>query len=748
MCRVLITCCALLLSASLSSQDCYLPDPSGIGRPFVVDVSHVEASLSFDAASGRVMGQAELRFTVLPSLGDSLVLVAPGFTRATAVLDNLAVPSRIGRGVLALPAKGLKPYTNHTLQIAYLSEPAPGREIYFIGWNDTTRTRRRQIWSHRPAGWIPYPDERDRVTATLTIAFDTACEVFANGERRECSPLPDGKRLWRYAMTRPHPLFSTCIAIGHYHYRTLTADNGTPLEQGFYPDLPNHVDATYRLSPLMFTFLESELGVPYPYPLYRQTPLTDYPYGAMETTTATVFNDRYLVDYSTSDSNAYLNVNCHELVHQWLGNYVSHLNPRDVWITESTATYYAKLFEREVLGHDRYDDERLDELLTMQRSARSDSFPLAHSRGGVGRWYDKGSVVLGLLRHELGDTAFKLGMQLYLTRFGNSMATSHDLIQSFGLASGRSLKQFADQWIYSGFEPRVIVQHLKKGNASFVRFSQHLPHASRSLPFELNSRLLIGFPDGSCRLMPVTFNSFDTLVALPYWAQNAAAVLFDPDRMLPATICHNRTMDERVWVLLHAPSLIARYEALTDTLFDAAALSPATIMAVWEREQAVNSRVRNLFLQKIAHLQPSAVLPVLRQAARHPDEPVRRTLATLFDTIPACYKCMTETLLTDPSPVVVRLAADRLATSFPDDWQTYAQALDHNPDPTDHRGRIVWLFHTLLNNPNAALLSELEGYTTPCYNLRTRQFASGCLHRYEAKTDAAHRGMKTQSHFP
>lgn len=707
----------------------------------MVDVEHLNVSIAFREDSGVVVGRAELRFTVLPTLGDSLVLTAPGFTGVAAQLDGLPVPAVIRGGKVALPVHSLKSFTTHTLVINYRSVPAAGREIWFIGWTDTTHTRRHQIWSHRPAGWIPYPDERDRVTASLTIVFDTAYQVFANGELQECTLLPGGKRQWRYAMTRQHPLFSTCLAIGRYQHRELAAANGTPLEQWFYPDLPNRVDATYRLSPLMFTFLEKELGVPYPYQLYRQAPLTDYPFGAMETTTATVFNDRYLVDYSTSDSNAYLNVNCHELVHQWLGNYVSHLNPRDVWITESTATYYAKLFEREVLGHDRYDDERLDELLTLQRSAQADSFPLAHSRGGVGRWYDKGSAVLGLLRHELGDTAFKLGMQLYLTRFGNSMATSHDLVESFELASGRPLKQFADQWIYSGCEPRITVQHLKKGNASFVRLSQHLPHAFRSVPFVLNTRLLIGFPDGSYRLMPVTLSSFDTLVPLPDYASNATTLLFDPDRLLPATISHIRTREQRVWVLRHAPSLLARYEVLTDSLFDAAALSPSTILAIWEREQAVNSRVRNLFLQKIAHFQPSVVLPVLRQAARHADEPVRRTLVTLFDTIPACYRELTETLLADPSPVVVRLTADRLANSFPDDWHRYTQALQDNPDLTDHRGRIVWLFHTLLHKPDAALSGELEGYTTPRYNLRTRQFASGYLQRYKAKTDAASRGM-------
>lgn len=727
---VLVLLWITLLSGSLRSQECYLPDPSGEGRPFVVDVEHLDVSIAFREDSGVVVGRAELRFTVLPSLGDSLVLAAPGFTRVAAQLDGLPVPAVLRRGGVALPVEALKPWSNHTLTITYQSEPAPGREIYFIGWNDTTHTRRRQIWSHRPAGWVPYPDERDRVTASLTIAFDTAYQVFANGELQECTLLPDGKRQWRYAMTRQHPLFSTCLAIGRYQHRELVAANGTPLEQWFYPDLPGRVEATYRLSPLMFSFLEKELGVPYPYPLYRQAPLTDYPYGAMETTTATVFNDRYLVDFSTSDSNAYLNVNCHELVHQWLGNYVSHLNPRDVWITESTATYYAKLFEREVLGHDRYDDERLDELLTLQRSAKSDSFPLAHSRGGVGRWYDKGSMVLGLLRHELGDSAFKRGMQHYLTRFGNSMATSHDLIQSFELASGRPLKQFADQWIFRGHQPRVSVRRHPEG---FVQVMQSPDPLQPAKPFVLNTTLLAGFAGGEYRVIPVTLSTFDTLLYLNAETAGATALLLDPDRLLPVTLSYDRAMEELVWVMLYAPSLAARYEALDDPRLDVAAIPPAILSDIWSREQAVNGRVRNLFLQKISRLNPSSTMPIFRQAAAHPDEPVRRTLATLFDTIPGVYRELTEQLLADPSPVVVRLAADRLAASFPGNWERYSGAMLANPDLTDHRGRIVWLCHSLLHRPDAGQLEELKGYTTPRFSLRTRQFATLFIERYKLR---------------
>jgi len=85
-------------------------------------------------------------------------------------------------------------------------------------------------------------------------------------------------------------------------------------------------------------------------------------YGGMETTTATVFGDYMLIDPHAWWQRNYVNVNAHELAHQWFGDGIAHLVNRDVWLTESFGTFYAKMFERSVYGEDYYENIRNDEM--------------------------------------------------------------------------------------------------------------------------------------------------------------------------------------------------------------------------------------------------------------------------------------------------------------------------------------------------------------------------------------------------
>jgi len=67
----------------------------------------------------------------------------------------------------------------HALYMSY--EVHPKTELYFIGWDDSTQTMRRQIWAHRPFNWLPYAN--DRITVDMYVTFDSRYKVFSNGVR-------------------------------------------------------------------------------------------------------------------------------------------------------------------------------------------------------------------------------------------------------------------------------------------------------------------------------------------------------------------------------------------------------------------------------------------------------------------------------------------------------------------------------------------------------------------------------------
>ncbi|MEZ4917193.1 MAG: M1 family aminopeptidase [Chitinophagales bacterium] len=95
--------------------------------------------------------------------------------------------------------------------------------------------------------------------------------------------------------------------------------------------------------------MEKEFGINYPWgKIYRNVPVANFLYGAMENTTATIFTDYYLKDEREAMERDYVGTNAHELTHQWFGDFITEWNGESHWLHESFATHYAKQFKRSV----------------------------------------------------------------------------------------------------------------------------------------------------------------------------------------------------------------------------------------------------------------------------------------------------------------------------------------------------------------------------------------------------------------
>ncbi len=84
----------------------------------------------------------------------------------------------------------------------------------------------------------------------------------------------------------------------------------------------------------MFDFLEDEIGFPYPWQNYKQVPVHDFFYAGMENTSLTIFSDAFVVDSIGFNDRNYINVNAHELAHQWFGDLVTAKSGEHHWLQE------------------------------------------------------------------------------------------------------------------------------------------------------------------------------------------------------------------------------------------------------------------------------------------------------------------------------------------------------------------------------------------------------------------------------
>jgi len=425
----------------------YYADPSAVPPDLPVSISHLTAHVSFKPEQNLVTGTADFTFSPNRSKADSIIFQTPDFTVVSVKVNDENVTFRQTAGkLIVIPQPSLweissfvKPPESH-INIVYTATPLAG-PIYFIGWKPEEAGKRKEIWAHRSAGWLPYLD--GRITVDLFITFDRNFNVFSNGERIEVTDNPDQTRTWHYAMKKNHPFFSTSLVIGDYQYESAKTQKGIPLEYWYYTGMSDRVATTYKYTPRMFDFYEQEMGVGYPYPVYREAPVIDYMYGAMETTTSTVFGDYMLISPRAWWQRNYVNVNAHELAHQWFGNCVAHFVNRDVWLTESFATYYAKIFERSIYGDDYYENIRNDEVNMAFDAAKKNSYPVGGSQGGVQRIYQKGSLVLDMLRDVMGDRAFKSAIHRYLEKYQFGYAETNDFIRCCYEAGGRSYNWFS-----------------------------------------------------------------------------------------------------------------------------------------------------------------------------------------------------------------------------------------------------------------------------------------------------------------
>jgi len=720
------------LSQSIRCQDktvTYLFDPSYEFQDVEIELSNMKADLIIKPFDTLVVGKVSFDFKSLRQHIDSIVFSAPELKINSINLDGKNAGFKLkGDNVVIFPPFELGWQKEHTIFFDYSARPTDG--LYFIGWNDPNQIKRKQIWAHRPNHWLPYTSAI--LTVEMAITVDGNLKVFSNGVRESVTSNKDNTKTWHYRMNHPHPFFSTCLVIGDYDNKSLKTDRGLPLELWYYPDWSDHIEPTYRYQTKMFDFYEEEFGLNYPWELYRQAPVADYMYGAMETTTSTVYGDYLMVDKRGFMGRNYVNVNAHELAHQWFGNYISHLKTKDVWLTESFATYYAKKFEQTVFGEDYYQNIRNTELLDTYTAAKRNNFAVGHAQGGRERFYPKGSLVMDMLRDVLGDAEFKLSIKNYLERYPYQTAESNDFLQTIRKTTGRSLEWFFEEWIYRGGEPVYKVSYEKLTNEKGTpetRIYVEQTHEMNNLTglFKMPVNFEVHYADGSVDHKNQWIqDKFEQVIIPNPMDKKIDFVLFDPNRKIIKNLDFSRTYQELASQVMKAKNMIDRYDALLAMRDFSLDLKKDDLVKAYQNETFYLTKGE--IISQLSQGWDPGIAELFVNAIIDPDDKVRQAVLQNLMIVPESVRPAYESMLNDSSYVNVELALQNLCTSFPENIPVY---LNKTKNETGWRGRnirIKWL-EISLENGNMAVYDELKSYTSGIYEFETRINAMDALKR-------------------
>ncbi|MCC1484222.1 M1 family metallopeptidase [Winogradskyella immobilis] len=354
----------------------------------------------------------------------------------------------------------------YKVKFDYVSNPK--KALYFL-----KRDNDWSIWTQGQgkytSNWLPSIDDvNEKMEFNISITYDIDYEVIANGKLID-KQINDSTITWRYDMEKPMPSYLVALAIGKYNKRVETSKSGIPLELYYYPEDSLKVESTYRYSKRMFDFLETEIGFEYPWQNYKQVPVHDFLYAGMENTSLTIFSDAFVVDSTGFNDKNYVNVNAHELAHQWFGDLVTAKSGEHHWLQEGFATYYALLAEGNIFGGDYYFFELYK---SAQDLARQDlagqGTSLLNPKSSSLTFYQRGAWVLHALREKVGADIYRQAVKNYLEKYQFSNAETNDFINEVAVLFEGNLESFVNKWIIAKEFPFDDAIMLLKQQSVFI----------------------------------------------------------------------------------------------------------------------------------------------------------------------------------------------------------------------------------------------------------------------------------------
>ena len=436
-----------------------------------VDFTKITATLEPNFQERSISGQVTYNY-LLNTTVDSIFIDAKNMEISEFKLDGRKKPfSNDGKKIgFEAPRK----IGNHEVYLSYAAKPK--QALYFVGFEDDL-VGNEQIWTQGQgkytSNWLPsFDDMTEKAEVDLQLIVDSDFEVIANGKLESRPQTKNKKKSWQFDMQNPISSYLIAFAIGHYEKQELVSTSGLPLENYYYPTDTDRVEPTYRYTKSIFDFLETEIGVTYPWQNYKQIPVHDFLYAGMENTGTTIFSDSFVIDSTAFIDKNYVNVNAHEMAHQWFGDLVTEESGEHHWLQEGFATYYAYLAEKNIFGDDYFYWKLLETAKVLkERSDREDGQRLLEPKADSTTFYEKGAWALVMLREEIGDTAFKAGIINYLNSFKFQNVTVDDFLSEMEKASGTNLTQYKNKWLDDTIFPWTdAFGYLKKNSKSIQEY--------------------------------------------------------------------------------------------------------------------------------------------------------------------------------------------------------------------------------------------------------------------------------------
>ena len=535
------------------------------------DLLHTRLEVAFDWDKQEIMGKARLRLQPWFHSTNSVTLNAKGYTLHRVALfeggelkdlkydysdrEHLKIEldqTYTRKETLEVYIE----YTGHPTELDSIVNAAAAEEqgLYFINHDGKHPTKPQQIWtqgeSHGSSGWFPTIDHpNERCTQETYITVQDRYTTLSNGVLVNSTKNKDGTRTDYWRMTLPHAPYLFAMAIGEF---SVVKDEWRGREVSYYveKEYEKHARMIFGNTPEMLEFFSNKLGVEYPWEKYSQVVVEDFVSGAMENTTATIHMGALQHDARQHLDNTYEDYISHELFHQWFGDLVTCESWANLPLNEGFATYGEYLWKEYKYGKAEADHHLSNDRRRYFSEASRKRVPLIRyhhrSPGSMfdGHSYQKGGLVLHMLRNVVGDDAFFASLKHYLSKNAYTDVEISELRMAFEEVTGEDMHWFFDQWFMEAGHPELLVTHTFTGSEYKIRVEQQqdlVKYPVFRFPFDLT--VVRG---GTKTNMTFWVESADTTFSFPE-ITTPDLVVFDAKKYLLAEV-EEKGISKDMWL--------------------------------------------------------------------------------------------------------------------------------------------------------------------------------------------------------
>jgi aminopeptidase N len=376
--------------------------------------------------------------------------------------------------------------------------------------------------------WPTHNDLSDKADSVdIFITHPAIYKASANG-KLQSEVQSDNKITTHFKHRYPVASYLIAFAVSNYKVFERTAIIGNkklPIITYVYPEnlkaFETNIDALVNA---MEKFSKVFGEYPFMNECYTQTQVSGA--GGME----------HQTNSFVDDSN--INLQNHELAHQWFGNKVTHNSWSNIWLKEGAAVYCADYLYPLLCGN---KDEKnkiaqtIKDWLKYVTSANGGSI-YAKDSTNIERLFDgrlsyvKPAFVYRMLQKTVGDSAFFKGIYNYL----NDKSTAYNFVSPKNLqqhleqTSGMELDDFFKQWIYGEGYPTFNVKWKQQKNRDLkIKINQKTSNASIGL-FKVKLPIqLIG--EGMVKNYLVDFDRNDMISIIKNVRFKVTKIVFDPE---------------------------------------------------------------------------------------------------------------------------------------------------------------------------------------------------------------------------